>query len=295
MQAYYPECLRIVGLEDTGHQMDIKMKAVNIKQVCPTCKNETSTYHGTYVRVAQDLPIFMKNVTLRIISHEYYCTNEDCVQKTFSDDYSGFLGRYSRMTTRLEEFVRILALSTSCEGAAVICKAMGLRISGDTIIRMLKKIADENPASKCSDTIGVDDFAYKKGHTYCTIVCDYETRRPVAVLEGRNGESLRERLKENKHVKRVTRDRASAYAKVISEVLPETMQIADRFHLHQNLLSAVKEALKSELPNKIALPVIIEKDARKTEIELKPSTTITPLDSESSDEGLKKAGETFGP
>ena len=81
MQAYYPECLRIVGLEDTGYQIDIKMKAVNIKQVCPTCEHETSTYHGTYVRVAQDLPIFMKNVTLRIISHEYCCTNEDCARK----------------------------------------------------------------------------------------------------------------------------------------------------------------------------------------------------------------------
>ena len=80
---------------------------------------------------------------------------------------------------------------------------MGLRISGDTIIRMLKKMADENPASKCSDTVGVDDFAYKKGHTYCTIVCDYETRCPVAVLEGRNGKSLREWLKENKHTHKI--------------------------------------------------------------------------------------------
>ena len=61
-------------------------------------------------------------------------------------------------------------------------------------------------------------------------------------------------LQENKHVKKVTRDRASAYAKVISEVLPNAMQIADRFHLHQNLLKAVKEAMRAELPNKIAIP-----------------------------------------
>jgi hypothetical protein len=32
------------------------------------------------------------------------------------------------------------------------------------------------------------------------------------------------------------------------------MQIADRFHLHQNLLKAVKEALKRELPNNIVIP-----------------------------------------
>lgn len=39
----------------------------------------------------------------------------------------------------------------------------------------------------------------------------------------------------------VTRDRASAYAKVIKEELPDAMQIADRFHLHQNFLEAIKK------------------------------------------------------
>ena len=158
------------------------------------------------------------------------------------------------MTSRCEEFVRILALSTSCEGASVICEKMGLKISGDTVIRMLKKMTEENPVQKCGDTVGIDDFAYRKGQTYCTVVCDWEARQPVAVFDGRDGESLREWLQENKHIRKVTRDRAGAYAKVISEILPEAMQIADRFHLHQNLLRAVKESLKAELPNKISVP-----------------------------------------
>jgi transposase len=85
-------------------------------------------------------------------------------------------------------------------------------------------------------------------------VCDAATREPVEVLEGRDGSALREWLKRNKQVKKVTRDRAGAYAKAISDELPGAMQIADRFHLHQNLLKAVKEALKQELPNKIAVP-----------------------------------------
>lgn len=55
-------------------------------------------------------------------------------------------------------------------------------------------------------------------------------------------------------MKTVTRDRTGAYAKVISEELPNAMQIVDLFHLHQNLLSAVKKALKREMPNKIAIP-----------------------------------------
>ena len=65
---------------------------------------------------------------------------------------------------------------------------------------------------------------------------------------------MREWLKENKHVKAVTRDRASAYAKVINEELPDAMQIADRFHLHNNLLTAVKKALNSAFPEEIEIP-----------------------------------------
>jgi transposase len=230
------------------------MKSLKHQEECQSCGNEMSNYHGTYMRTVQDLPILGKNVILEISSYEYNCTNPACEQKTFVDNYDEFLGRYDRMTARCEGFVRILALSTSCEGAAAICVNMGLKISGDTIIRVLKEMVADNPVPKCSDTIGVDDFAYRKGQTYCTVICDGETRRPIAILEGRDGESLRKWLQENKHIKKVTRDRARAYAKAISEVLPNAMQIADRFHLHQNLLNAVKEALKTELPNKIAIP-----------------------------------------
>ena len=49
----------------------------------------------------------------------------------------------------------------------------------------------------------------------------------------------------------MTRDRVSAYAKVIEQELPGTMQITDQFHIHQNLLDAIKKALYKELPSSI--------------------------------------------
>jgi len=274
IQSFFPECLRVIEIIKEK-QITIKLKSLKHQQKCQVCGQEMTGYHGTYVRTVQDLPILGKNVILEITAYEYNCTNEDCIQKTLVEDYDEFLSKYSRMTSRCEDFIRILALSTSCEGAALICAKMGLKVSGDTIIRMLKKMADENPVPQCGDTIGVDDFAYRKGQTYCTVVCDWETRRPVAVLEGRDGESLRKWLQENKHIKKVTRDRASAYAKVISEVLPEAMQIADRFHLYQNLLSAVKEALKVELPNKIPIPNTAPEVSEETVVN---TTTINDTD-----------------
>jgi len=137
---------------------------------------------------------------------------------------------------------------------ARICNYLGIKTSGDTIIRLLIKRFEAQDTPECSEIIGVDDFAFKKRHTYGTIIVDEKTHTPVAVLNGRDGESLRAWLKNNKHIKTVTRDRASAYAKAISEVLPDAMQIADRFHLHQNLLEAIKKVLNKELPATIKIP-----------------------------------------
>ena len=77
----------------------------------------------------------------------------------------------------------------------------------------------------------------------------------MAVLEGRDGETLKDWLKQNKHVTAVTRDRASAYAKAVEEILPDCMQIADRFHLHQNLMEAVNKILGREVPATNGIPV----------------------------------------
>ena len=125
----------------------------------------------------------------------------------------------------------------------------------DNIIRLLLKRYSAQPAETCGSVIGVDDFAFKKRNKYGTIIVDEETHRPVAVLDGRDGTTLKEWLKQNKHVTTVTRDRASAYAKAVEEILPDCMQVADRFHLHQNLMEAVNKILGREVPATNRIPV----------------------------------------
>jgi transposase len=112
-----------------------------------------------------------------------------------------------------------------------------------------------------TDMIGVDDWAYKNGCTYGTIIVDGRTHKPIDLLDGRDGKGLKEWLKNNQQVKIVTRDRASAYASAISEVLPQAMQIADRFHLHQNLLEAIKNVTAQNIPAKVK---IVQNSDRKT-------------------------------
>lgn len=255
LSSFYPqENLKITEIIQQPGRILIKLKSITHNCICPKCNQRTDKYHGTYIRKVQDLPILGKKVMLDIKAYEYECENPECLLTSFAENFDGFLNSYSRMTERLADFICTLALETSCEGCAKICRATGIQVSGDTVIRLLLKRYESQPSSIVGDVIGIDDFAYKKRHHYGTIIVNEETHEPVTLLEGRDGETLRAWLKENKHVRIITRDRASAYAKVIAEELPDVMQIADRFHLHQNLLEAVKKALNCHLPSTIVIP-----------------------------------------
>ena len=255
INTFYPEeSLEITNIDYREEKILIQMRSITNSCTCPKCKHTTDKYHGTYIRRVQDLPILGKGVQLEIKAHEYDCINSECSITSIAETFDGFLNTYSRMTERCADFICTLALETSCEGCARICRKLGIKISGDTVIRLLLKKYENLPEPETGDVIGVDDFAYKKRQKYGTIIVNKKTHEPIALLEGRDGKTLREWLKKNKNIKVVTRDRASAYAKVISKELPDAMQIADRFHLHQNLLEAIKKALNQELPATIIIP-----------------------------------------
>jgi transposase len=262
---FYPEkYLEMTDVIDESDKIIIHLKSITRECECPRCGTMLTKRHGTYTRKVQDLPILGKNVQLHVMVREYDCESEECSIKTVTESFEGFLSSYGRMTQRCVDFVGMLALETSCEGAARICQSMNLKISGDTIIRLLQRQYELQEKLTCSSIVGVDDFAFKKRHKYGTIIVDGHTHKTIAILEGRDGKTLKEWLRENKHVRIVTRDRASAYASAIKEVLPDAMQIADRFHLHQNLLEAVRSVLKSTLPVNIKIPKVVENQEEKS-------------------------------
>jgi len=284
LQNFFPEELIVTRVEDNNSSVDIYLKSQSNKCFCPKCYSELTEKRGTYTRTVQDLPILGKNTVLHVNAYEYRCTNKNCDVKSAAEDFQGFLDRYRRMTTRCLDLIITLALETSCEGASRVLKAMGIKTSGDSIIRILLREYEEGPKPVCGSVVGVDDFASRKRFKYCTVVVDESSHAPVAVLEGRDGKTLREWLKNNRHIRAVTRDRASAYAKVISEELPDAVQVADRFHLHDNLLAAIKKALNEQVPNEIKIPADNE-----AQVQSEPnSTEVVQENGETSTDDAKK-------
>lgn len=255
LQSFYPTNLVIHHVEETADVIIIHMHSRSNSCTCHKCGALLEKHHGSHHRRVQDLPILGKRVVLDMQIYDYECCSDTCGSFAATETFDGFLSYNSRMTDRLEDFVCLLAIETSCEASARIMQSMNVKISGDTVIRLLLKRYSKQPVETCGSAIGVDDFAFKKRCTYGTIVVDEATHKPVAVLDGRDGATLKEWLKQNKHVTTVTRDRASAYAKAVEEILPDCMQIADRFHLHQNLMDAVNKILGREVPATNAIPI----------------------------------------
>jgi transposase len=155
----------------------------------------------------------------------------------------------------------------------MICRDMGIMVSHDSANRIIEHCFVEDDPD--IEFIGVDDVCLRKGQTYHTAIYDGNDHHLLALLDGRDGKALKEWLREHPKIKIVARDRASAYAAAIAEVLPQAMQVADRFHILQNLLDYLNDIFKAEMPQKIFIRdgVVLDQEPDKVK------TLSVPLDS----------------
>lgn len=236
------------SVDTCGNILHIYLKSTSTSGKCPCCGEDTSFVNSAGFRHPQWMPVNGMTTYAHITLKRYICKNSECTQRTFVEQLD-----YVRSNQHRSDLVNlvIFAISIFCSDivTAMICREMGISISHDSANRILEKISIEDDTDV--EFIGVDDVSLRKGQTYHTVIYDGNDHHLLALLDGRDGEALKEWLKEHPKVSVVARDRASAYASAITEILPEAVQVADRFHILQNLIEYLNEIFKADIPARI--------------------------------------------
>jgi transposase len=125
---------------------------------------------------------------------------------------------------------------------------LGLPQSDDTILQNLKRHAADRRAGATVRVVGIDDWSWRKGASYGTIIVDLERREVVDVLSDRSAEATARWLSQHTKVEIVSRDRCGLYAEGTRRGAPQARQVADRFHLIQNLRQTIEQQLSRAPP-----------------------------------------------
>lgn len=209
---------------------------------CPQCRVYSKRMHGHYVRQITDLPILEYKTFLLLKTRKFICVNPKCPQKVFSEQTPG-IERYSRRTSRVNKILSSFSLEASAKQACILSGQMAVTISPSTMTRIAH--SQSLPEIKPPRVLGVDDWAFRKGVRYGTVLINMETSRPIDLLPTREGKHLKQWLNRYPGSEIVTRDRAGSYAAAIKACAPQALQVADRFHLLQNLSDALDTYFKS--------------------------------------------------
>lgn len=213
---------------------------------CPTCGQMSEHIHSQYTRYPADVPWGGYVLKLELKVFRFFCKNRMCKQRVFCQRHPHFLATHAQATQRFNESIQKIALEAGGEGGHRLGKALGIQRSADTYLRQLKQVPI--PEIESPRVVGIDDWAWRKGHHYGTIICDLERSEVIDILPDREEETVTAWLKCYPSIEIITRDRAKVYRKAANAGAPQAIQIADRWHLLKNLFDGVKRVFEGYQP-----------------------------------------------
>ena len=267
LPAFLPESAHVVlqSVDASPTVTRVALRATAPAASCPVCQQPSDRVHSRYVRTLTDLPWHGQVVQIRLEVRRFFCRTPHCQRRIFSERLS-FAVAFARTTQRLNGAHTKIGLSLGGEPGARLALQLAMPTSPDTLLRRIRQAP--SAAAQPVRVRGVDDWAFRRGQHYGTILVDLERRCPVDLLPERSAAALAQWLQTHPEVEIISRDRADDYIKGAKDGAPQAVQVADRWHLLRNLRDAmrrvvdrlqgkIRQAVESAVPVVSTAPPII--------------------------------------
>lgn len=228
-----------------GDNLMIAVRPVVLTVRCPACGAVCDRVHSQYRRTLADLPAAGRRIVLVLRVRRFFCDDLTCRQRIFGERFDGAIQPRARRTARLDEMVYCLAIALGGRPAASLARRIGVAVSNDTLLRVVRRhgVANFPPPS----VVGIDDWAWRRNHRYGSLICDLERRKTIALLPDREPSTAEAWMRNQPQIVVVARDRGGSYAVATQRALPEAIQVADRWHLMENASQAFLNAVRKSM------------------------------------------------
>jgi transposase len=165
---------------------------------CPDCAMPSTSLHSRYDRTLSDLPVSGSTVRLLLSVRRFRCTHTPCPRRTFSEPLAPPVGRrYGRRVGRCDALVRAVAVALGGRPGSRMMARLSAPWSRDTMLRVLRRSDTAAVPPPPARVVGIDDFAWRRGHSYGSIVVDLERREVIDLLPDRQRDTVIAWLRQN--------------------------------------------------------------------------------------------------
>jgi transposase len=213
---------------------------------CPCVATRSSSIHSRDQRHLRDLPWGTCPIRIQLTVRKFVGRKASCPRRMFTERGPELVAPYARKTQRRITALQALGVALGGQAGVRLAHRLGLSTSRDTLLRLVRRLP--LPVTPPLQAIGVDDEAPRKRQRDGTIVVDLARHQPVALLHDREADTLATWWHAHSGITIIARERLKAYMDGARAGAPQATQVADRFHLLQNLAEALDQVFSVHGP-----------------------------------------------